>query len=143
MQDTQRELPDSMARHYKTILTPDVRSDGTRCFVAKHPELPGCMSDGDTPDEAITNLKDARDLYIQSLIEDGLEVPLPQTVIVMPKTITSGGWTAAGSLGTWAVQGFDVYETHAAPVDAEDLESHGLELGEGETATRLVAAGWH
>ncbi len=141
MQNAQRGLPDSMARHYKTILTLDMRSDGTRCFVARHPELPGCMSDGDTPEEAIANLKDARDLYIQSLIEDELEVPLPQTVIVMPETTTSGGWTAAGSLGTWEVQGFDVYEIHAAPVGAKDLEGHGLELGDAETATRLAAAG--
>ncbi len=143
MQDAQRRLRDYVARSYKTILMPDVRSDGSRCFVARHPELPGCMSDGDTPAEAIANLRDARELYIQSLIEDGLEVPLPQTVVVLPTTTTSTGWTAVGSLGLWEVQGFDARPTHAALVGAEhleDLQVAGLELGEAETETGLITA---
>ncbi len=139
MQDTQRRLREYMARQYNTTITPDVRSDGTPCFVAKHPELPGCMSDGDTPGEAKENLRDAKELYILSLIEDGLEVPLPQTVVVMPETATSGGWTAGGSLGIWEVQGFDVRRAHAVPVNAEDLKGTGLELSEAETKTLLVA----
>lgn len=143
MQDAQRRLRDYVGRPYKTILMPDVRSDGTPCFVARHPELPGCMSDGDTPAEAVANLRDARELYIQSLIEDGLEVPLPQTVVVLPATTTSTGWTAVGGLRLWEVQGFDVGPKHTVPVDAERLEEVqgvGLELSEAETETRLVPA---
>ena len=36
-------------------------------------ELPGCASHGDTPDQALENLEDAKRLYIESMIEDGIE----------------------------------------------------------------------
>lgn len=44
-------------------------------YVAINPQLEGCMSQGDTPEEAIENLIDARTLYIESLLEDNLPVP--------------------------------------------------------------------
>jgi predicted RNase H-like HicB family nuclease len=40
-------------------------------------ELPGCESQGDTPDEARENLKDAFDLYVSDLLERGLPIPAP------------------------------------------------------------------
>ena len=42
-------------------------------------DLPGCMSDGATPDEAVENVRDAQLSWIDSCIEDGYEVPLPST----------------------------------------------------------------
>lgn len=144
MQETQQQLRDYMARSYKTILTPDVRSDGTRCFVARHPGLPGCMSDGDTPAEAIKNLRDARELYIQSLLEDGLEVPLPQTVVVLPATTTTGRGTPVNVSGLWEVQWVDARHTRPSLVGGEDLEDvtvDGLERPGAETATGLAQVG--
>lgn len=44
-------------------------------YVAINPQLEGCMSQGDSPKEAIENLVDARTLYIESLLEDDLPVP--------------------------------------------------------------------
>ncbi|MFO7446989.1 MAG: type II toxin-antitoxin system HicB family antitoxin [Ignavibacteriaceae bacterium] len=44
-------------------------------WVAECPSLPGCLSQGKTKDEAVKNIKDAINLYIQSLEEDGLPVP--------------------------------------------------------------------
>ena len=41
------------------------------------PDLPGCMSDGETPEEAIENGKDALECWIQACKEDGREIPLP------------------------------------------------------------------
>ncbi len=43
------------------------------------PDLPGCASQGDTRDEAITNIREAMDLFVESLREDGLPVPQPRT----------------------------------------------------------------
>lgn len=37
----------------------------TGLYVAQHPELPGCMSHGATPQEAVCNLADARALYLE------------------------------------------------------------------------------
>lgn len=61
---------------YLTIVFLD-KSDGDEGYIAINPQLDGCMSQGDTPEEAIENLADARTLYIESLLEDDL--PVPQT----------------------------------------------------------------
>ena len=42
-------------------------------------DLPGCMSDGADPNEAVENMKDAQYSWIASCIEDEKEVPLPST----------------------------------------------------------------
>ncbi len=44
-------------------------------WVAECPSLPGCISQGGTKQEAITNIKEAIEGYILSLQEDGLPVP--------------------------------------------------------------------
>ena len=44
-------------------------------WVAECPSLPGCISQGKTKQEAITNIREAIEGYIVSLEEDGLAVP--------------------------------------------------------------------
>ncbi len=44
-------------------------------WVAECPSLPGCISQGQTKQDAIVNIKDAMNLYILALEEDGLPVP--------------------------------------------------------------------
>lgn len=44
-------------------------------WVAECPSLPGCISQGKTKDEALTNIKEAIDVYIEALVEDNLPVP--------------------------------------------------------------------
>lgn len=44
-------------------------------WVAECPSLPGCVSQGETKQETITNIKEAIDLYLQVLEEDGLPIP--------------------------------------------------------------------
>ncbi len=39
------------------------------------PSLPGCFSQGETIEEAITNIREAIELYIESMIEHGETVP--------------------------------------------------------------------
>jgi antitoxin HicB len=39
------------------------------------PSLPGCYSQGDTLDEALANIKEAIEGYIQLLEEDGKPIP--------------------------------------------------------------------
>ncbi|MGQ0562471.1 MAG: type II toxin-antitoxin system HicB family antitoxin [Gemmatimonadota bacterium] len=73
---------------------PDDCVDGTGCYVARIPELPGCESHGSTPEEAIANLREAQELYLQEMLERGLEPPLPETY-----DATFGGLTA-----TWRVR---------------------------------------
>ncbi|MCL4858652.1 MAG: type II toxin-antitoxin system HicB family antitoxin [Caldilineaceae bacterium] len=47
-----------------------------RYWVAECPSLPGCISQGSTRAEAIENIREAIDLYIEVLQEDQLEVPV-------------------------------------------------------------------
>jgi len=44
-------------------------------FVAECPSLPGCISQGETREEAIANIKEAIAGYIAALEEDGLPIP--------------------------------------------------------------------
>jgi len=44
-------------------------------WVAECPSLPGCVSQGKTREEAITNIKEAIQGYIAALEEDHLPVP--------------------------------------------------------------------
>ena len=44
-------------------------------FVAECPSLPGCISQGETKEAAITNIKEAISEYELALREDNLPVP--------------------------------------------------------------------
>jgi predicted RNase H-like HicB family nuclease len=44
-------------------------------WVAECPSLPGCISQGKTKEEAISNVREAIDGYIAALEEDHLPVP--------------------------------------------------------------------
>jgi predicted RNase H-like HicB family nuclease len=44
-------------------------------WVAECPSLPGCVSQGNTREEAIQNIREAIQGYIAALEEDGLQVP--------------------------------------------------------------------
>ena len=47
-------------------------------FVAVAPELPGCMSDGETPEEALANGYDAIACWIEGALEMGRAIPEPR-----------------------------------------------------------------
>jgi predicted RNase H-like HicB family nuclease len=44
-------------------------------WVAECPSLPGCISQGRTKEEAIVNIREAVQGYVESLKKDGLSVP--------------------------------------------------------------------
>ena len=56
---------------FKVLLEKDV--DGV--FVATVPSLPGCISQGKTEAEAISNIREAIDLHITSLAGEGIPLP--------------------------------------------------------------------
>jgi predicted RNase H-like HicB family nuclease len=55
----------------QVILIPDE----TGGYVVEVPSLPGCISQGDTIDEALANIREAIELYIEGMAELGREVP--------------------------------------------------------------------
>ena len=44
-------------------------------WVAECPSLPGCISQGETKEKAIENIKEAISLYTETLKEDNLPIP--------------------------------------------------------------------
>jgi predicted RNase H-like HicB family nuclease len=48
-------------------------------FSAYSPDLPGCVSAGDTAEETETNMREAIESHIELMREGGMPVPLPQT----------------------------------------------------------------
>ncbi|HEM60956.1 MAG TPA: type II toxin-antitoxin system HicB family antitoxin [Chloroflexi bacterium] len=44
-------------------------------WVAECPSLPGCITQGKTKEEAIANVREAIEAYIEALQDDGLAVP--------------------------------------------------------------------
>ncbi len=52
-------------------------SDVTGGFVAEIKDLPGCYSQGETQEEIFENIEEARRLWMESMYEDGNEIPLP------------------------------------------------------------------
>lgn len=54
-------------------------SDDDDCYVTSVPDLPGCMSDGKTPEEAIRNTQVIIKEWIDAAMEDGEEIPEPTT----------------------------------------------------------------
>ena len=45
-------------------------------YVAYVPALKGCVSQGETREEALRNIKEAMEAYVEALLEDGLTVPI-------------------------------------------------------------------
>jgi antitoxin HicB len=65
-----------MTYRYRITLRPLGTAEGGG-WLAEVPELPGCMSDGETPQEAAENVMDAIACWIEAAEEDGRPVPAP------------------------------------------------------------------
>ena len=66
--------------NYRVIVEPDERT-GTNesCFSAYCPTL-GVADDGDTIDEALENIKEGIECYLEELEKEGKEVPRPDNL---------------------------------------------------------------
>jgi predicted RNase H-like HicB family nuclease len=52
-----------------------IRAGEDGFWIAECPSLPGCITQGETREDAIQNIREAIQLYIEVLEEDGLPVP--------------------------------------------------------------------
>jgi predicted RNase H-like HicB family nuclease len=65
------------------------------------PDLSGCFSAGDTLDEAIDNAREAIELWLETVIDDGGPVPAPKTISEHQANPEFAGWI-------WAVVPVDL-----------------------------------
>ena len=63
-------------RTYPVVITPLTADDGGG-FAASVPNLPGCMSGGETPEEALRNVGEAIDAWVATALELGHTIPSP------------------------------------------------------------------
>lgn len=75
--------------------------DAGHAFGVTVPDLPGCFSAGDTLDEAIDNAKEAIELWLETVIDDGGAVPEPRPIAEHQANPEFAGWI-------WAVVGVDL-----------------------------------
>ena len=52
-------------------------SEEDQAYIVSVLELPGCMADGKTPEEAVRAAQAVIDLWIETALEDGEEIPEP------------------------------------------------------------------
>ena len=62
--------------NYPVVIHKDARSD----YGVTVPDLPGCFSVGRTMDEALDMAREAIELHLEGLIEDGQVVPRPRAI---------------------------------------------------------------
>lgn len=72
-----KTIDDYMKLPYRMELTPDTDEGG---FVVSFPDLPGCMSVGDTVEEAYANAIDAKRAWIEAALDDGVSINEPASI---------------------------------------------------------------
>jgi antitoxin HicB len=70
------------ALKYPVIVQPLSQEDGGG-FLATVPDLPGCVSDGETPEEALANVQDAIAAWIEAAQDMGDRVPEPSKELAL------------------------------------------------------------
>lgn len=73
-----RTLDEYLALPYHITLVHDADDEGNEGWVAEVEELPGCLSQGATPEEAVVNIRDAMMGWISVALEDGSPIPEPR-----------------------------------------------------------------
>ena len=76
MAKNKKDLSYYLSLPYRMELIPDLEEGGfTVCF----PELPGCLTCGETTEEAFNNAQDAKKEWLKAALEDGIEIDEPCT----------------------------------------------------------------
>lgn len=66
-----------MSLNYKIEIMREEEGDG---YVLHCPELPGCITSAETPEEGIKLLEDAKRCWFTACIEDNIQIPEPSNL---------------------------------------------------------------
>ena len=69
-----KTIDEYMRLPYRLEIVPDSDEGG---FVARYPELPGCITVGETMEETAANALDAKRAWLVAAIEDGVKISEP------------------------------------------------------------------
>ena len=73
MAEERKSLEYYLSLRYPVTLVPEAEGG----YTAVIPDLPGCFSVGETPEEALAMVEDARRLWIETAYAKGQKIPLP------------------------------------------------------------------
>ena len=77
---TTRTLEEYLDLPYAITVIPDVDEHGNMVWVAEVDDLPGCVSQGATGQEASERVREAMRDWIAVALEDGVPIPEPRPV---------------------------------------------------------------
>ena len=77
MERTMKTLNAYMALPYRLEIVEDQEEGG---YVVSYPDLPGCVTCGDTIEDAMNNAKDAKKAWIEAALEEGIEINEPDSI---------------------------------------------------------------
>ncbi len=69
-----RDLNDYLSLPYRIVIEPDLNNGGMTIYI---PDLPGCITQGDNLEDAYKMIEDAKRVWIESALEDGVVIPEP------------------------------------------------------------------
>jgi len=72
-----KTIDEYMKLPYTVELIPDTDEGG---FTASIPALPGCLSVGDTVEDAYRNIEDAKHEWLTAAVEEGISIPEPDFI---------------------------------------------------------------
>ena len=72
-----KTLNDYMAMSYRMEIVEDKDEGG---FVVSYPDLPGCITCGETLERAVANAVDAKKAWLEAALEDGIEIHEPDSL---------------------------------------------------------------
>ena len=79
MTSNNADVNDYLNLPYNIILR-HVNDDSGSYFYAKVQELDGCMSDGETIEDAYNNIREAMEGWIETKLDAGFDVPVPMNI---------------------------------------------------------------
>ena len=72
-----KTLNDYLTLSYRMEIVKDSDEGG---FVASYPDLPGCITCGETEEEALKNALDAKKAWLEAALEENIEIPEPDSL---------------------------------------------------------------
>lgn len=76
--NTNKQIKEYLNLPYTFTIGKDKEHDGKEYFYVQVNELPGCTSDGKTPEEALKTIKNAMYDWIETALLNGDKVPTPE-----------------------------------------------------------------
>jgi len=96
LNQTNKQIEQSSLEYYLKLQYPiTIYPDIEGGYVAQIKDLPGCLTQGETIEETMININEARELWIETAYEAGDNIPLPSTddsysgklMLRMPKSL--------------------------------------------------------